>query len=704
MATEIAVSIISVPLVEDAPNAAADSALRATLQDRDITDLILETNLYGFSTASERYFNYGRDTFTNGLPEGTLSYGVTSQENVQKVLSTIAGEEVAIAYLALTPPEVDFIAYEYLQVNQDLDERTGLIGSPDFATSVPVYFESSSINGVGQIDITFREDQTSPIADTYVTQTYNVANLNIKEVYYQAIYYLVSDVNQDFIYWSYNTTTGTYPTLELNVFETPESTYFPIVPIRTNKVNLVDAPGDLKDTSTKMLSFMTIDLESITEDIVENPDIADIDDIYLMYAVDIQSEVPETMEYLHRYFLDLSLSTRATKESFLSWQSTVNTTNATSLTVNSLDISDGEAKFEISYNYIDVTLVTGSIGDVGTVTRVNIFRPTIVLFDEGLQTSRTIPAIMSDRFINNSSMVLRKQISVTEYIEIDINGLTNTSWVYQDYIVKRTLESSVLEDSELFIPLNHLTLNEFTSLTKTKTAVLYDSMKLVFHAVQITKLEWYQTGIFKALVTVVVVIVAAVTFQPQLVFLVGAFTASTTLGLLMLAAILINVIVVGIALDYAVKEVLKYVDAEIAAAIAVVVAVASFVSGKGGFPTLPWADTLLSTSLAVTKSIGNYLDEELQDLFRETQDFLKDIEERQEEIDEANDLLDNSLVDPLLIINNQPILIANETPFDFFQRTIHNTNPGLNSLGVIENYVSRALKLPDTEDLTNNFV
>ena len=708
MATEIAVSIITVPLVEDAPNPAQDAIVQAIIQDRDVTEVLLEFSLTSFDKAAEKYFNYGRDTFTNGLPESTLSDGVIDRTTVRKLLTGIEGEAVAIVFAEMGVPSVDFISFEYLQINQNYDPTTKLVGTPSFGSAYPVYFHDSKFEGVGQVEITFREGHPNPNDDTYVSVTYPITNLDINDIYYHVTYYKISDPLTPFIYWTYNTSLGLHPTLDSLLAQTPESTYFPIVPIRTNKVNLIDVPGDLRDTSEHMLDFMTIDLANITTSIVGNPDIADIDDVYLMYGVNIQSTVPATMDYLWNFFHGLSFNTRASRESFGEWQNTRNKSSPVPLVANRLNIEDGEAKFVILYNYITVNLVTGVIGSIGDVTRENIFRDNMGFYDEreNWNTVNALPNQVTSRVISNSSMVLRKQVSEDTYIEIDINGLNQISWVYQDYTVVRNLEDSMSADMEFFIPLNHATLNSFTNFSKTRSEVLYDSLKLVFHAVVLTKLAWYQTSAFKFLVVVVLVVVSLVTLQPQLQLatIVSAFDVGLTAGLWVALEILAESYVVGLTAEAIVSELLKHVDSEIALALAVVVTIITMVYAKKGPSALPWADEILRASQAVIKGVATKTQEDLRDLLEDTAEFLKDVEEKQEEIDAANDLLGSSIIDPLLIIENNPIFLENETPFDFYQRTTHNTNPGVRSLDAIENFVSGALKLPDTIDLTNLYV
>jgi len=684
MSSKTTVALITIPLIEESPNPTRDAAMRAVLQDGDISETILQSSLNGVSKAAEHYFNYGQSTFTNGLPEGAISYGVASYPNVSQVLTTLLGHAVGIVHASIELPEVDFVAYEYLQANQNLDIATLLIGSPDFAASYDVYFESSNFNGLNQIDIVFKEDAPTPV---YVTKTYSIPNLDITGIYYQTVYYAVGDPTFALRYWTYNTALGTYPTLQLNVFETPESTYFPIVPIRTNKVNLRDVPGDLRNTSERMLKFMTISLEDTTDSLIENPDIADIDDVYLMYAVNIQSDVPETMLYLWEYFFDLSFKSKTSKGEFNNYVAMINTANPLPQVANRLEVSDGEARFRYLYNYIDVTLVTGSIGDVGTITRTNIFRADITDFDD-TKVEAYWYLLFTEKVLSNSSMVLRKQISATQYVEMDINGLISISWVYGDYVVIRKLEDSILEDNELFLPMDRATLHRMSSQSHIRDAVIYDSLKLVLHAVQVTKLKWYQTGIFKVVLVAAIIIYAAFTFNPAALTLIGLLEAVT----------------ISLLIDFLVPYIIEITSEEVAIAIGIIGSVISLASGNLGFPSLPWAESLLTISSAIIREVGEYLDEALQELIQETADYLKSVEDQREELEEASELLDDTHVDPLWITAKPPKILTNETPTDFFRRTIHSTNPGVLSLDAIENYVTGALQLPDTLDLTNNYV
>ena len=111
----------------------------------------------------------------------------------------------------------------------------------------------------------------------------------------------------------------------------------------------------------------------------------------------------------------------------------------------------------------------------------------------------------------------------------------------------------------------------------------------------------------------------------------------------------------------------------------------------GSVAGAPWAQELLQLSSGLSKAIGENLKDMFGDLLGEFQtlDLLKD--EATKKLEAANDLLNtkNYL---------SPFAIFGESPDDFYNRTVHSGNIGMNGISALSSYVDIALRLPKLDE------
>ena len=151
-------------------------------------------------------------------------------------------------------------------------------------------------------------------------------------------------------------------------------------------------------------------------------------------------------------------------------------------------------------------------------------------------------------------------------------------------------------------------------------------------------------------------------------------------------------------LEYAFTALAKIIGIEFTALLAAIAAVFGTVKAiqAGGIVAKSSAANLLMLSSGLTSGAQGALEDEFRALRheKEASDLLRD--ESTKLLEQAQDLLDTGLdlLEPDLFIDNAPIMILGETATNYYNRTVHSSNPGAQSLNIIENFVDISLTLP----------
>ncbi len=81
--------------------------------------------------------------------------------------------------------------------------------------------------------------------------------------------------------------------------------FLPVIPLRYDNRDLTDdahKSTPLYITSKKLLKKVNINIDQMAENIKLNPGIADIDNAYIMFGVELQTKNNESIRYLAEYF------------------------------------------------------------------------------------------------------------------------------------------------------------------------------------------------------------------------------------------------------------------------------------------------------------------------------------------------------------------------------------------------------------------
>lgn len=728
-------------VIEDAmlPDANKTGLLKALVEDSDITENVLEELTNSVGLRAERMFSYGGRTYAHGLPSGTFLAGSRGRPEVEAVLAGIEGGSVLLDYYHLGPPNDLHLGWLTLIQSHGYDPKTNKLGVltsqkakdvflHDMAVVIPpaelMKFEDGVLelwgNGpkggvspsrpglsgflgsmVGHTPVT----TDASAIDDYVLVQYAWEEMELvdegdqrydrKVVKFGEFKIPITDAiansTEDFFhvkysingitkYWMYRLGAGTYPTLDKLTTEPPKvnGTFFPFAYFRYDKKSeIADTTTATYKTSKKLVKYLGMDYDAIAEAIDENPDIKDIQQAMLIMAVPANSKNPLERRYLFDFFDNLFYKQDR--------QYATPVVSSTNWLLNgqgdrsAIVIQDKRFKMQLRDGGVFKRRTVGSIGKIGT-------------HDSGVSTEpRTIETINSvtDEIIKHTINVqyhfYRKQISETLYDEILITGLQVQYFVYGEYAT-----TGDETDDILLIPLDHSITENYS--IKDRELLYARSMHYVFNSLQIIKLKWYQTGIFKAIMMIITVVITVWTWGAASPMM-AAFTAATGIAITGFLAVLLFKIVAGLVVGMVFKLFVKIVGIDLAFLVAIMAAAYGLYSAieTGSFTGAPFASELMQLSNGLVGGISGHVQDLMKDLMGEYEAFNTYKDAVTKELETANKLLDqHSYLSPFTVFG--------ESPEDFYNRTVHAGNIGTASIRAISSYVDIALTLPKLND------
>jgi hypothetical protein len=718
--TQVGTSISRV--IEDAtiPQSVKTGSIKSIFNDGNFPDYVMEELVNSIGVRAERMYAYAEDNYVHGLPSGEVYSSTQGRQQVETVIEAFEGQQVLINYSRFGPPNTLHIGwmtlvqqYGYNQATNELAVLSAQKGFPVYLKDMQVVVPASQADSfeVGSLEqwgtaasagytperlasTGFLSNLAGPspilkstsatqvqLLVSYVWKTAAVLNpIQTESItivpsgyddeadYFHAKY----TFNNQTKYWIYRYGAGTYPSLDSVFINGPQvsGSYFPFAYFRYNKQSVISnttTPAYL--TSKKMVKFLGIDYDTMAEAIDENPDIADVEQAMLVMAVPAISTNPIEARYLFEYFDTLHAAMGG--ETWSGLTNIASQFSGDAPAKHTIVIQDAQFKMALTNDGIHKKIAAGSIGIVGVHNNSFISESVNTEFVDpetgGITTSTT----------SIKSHVYRRQIATGLYEEITVRNLKMTYFVFENYT---TVGDET--DDILLIPIDR-TVSQNYSIGDRET--LYSrSLHFVFNSRVVTKVKWYQTGVFKALLFIVAVAMAIYD---------GGATLGAYLGLTGAAAIVATVVIqliVGQLLTVAFKLFVKAFGADIAQAIAIIALIYGGyrVFMNGGTLQGTWASELLQLSSGLQSAA---LQDKFSDLLEQQDQFNLFVEEQEELLESAQKLLETSNT-------LSPFVIFGEKPEDFYNRTIHYGNIGTLGITAISSYVDIALTLPTLND------
>lgn len=712
--TTVGTTVTRVVEDDSIPQAARAGAIKALLQDGNVVDHVMEELVASIGVRAERMYRYAEEHYVHGLPSGEVYSSTQGRQQVEAVIEQIEEQQVLLEYSHFGSPNTLHIGwlklvtqYGYNSTTNQLATLTAQKGAPvylkDMVVVVPAAEISTLDKGVLELWGTAASDGYTPerlasggmpgmnrptavlssatatemhVVVTYVWQTSTLQEetltLTVNEYdevaeYFHAKYF----VNGVAKYWMYKDNTGTYPALDNVYVEQPavSGSYFPFAYFRNNKQSVItNKTTQAYITSKRMVEYLGIDFDEMATTIDENPDIADVEQAMLTFAVPAVSTNDIENRYLFEYFDNLHYTMGGGTLPLVS--TVANVLSGGRATANTIVIKDALFKMALSNNGIYKQLIAGSIGPVGKHTSAYSTETTQQAYaDAESGVVSYVPAV-------GKIHQYRRQVAPGLYEQVTVKDLTMTYYVFGDYTT-----TGDETDAILLVPIDRSIAGEY-SIADRET--LYTrSLHFVFNSRVVTKVKWYQTGIFKAFMFIIAVVITI--YNPP----AGLAAMNLTGAALVIAAIVIN-LVVSFVLQQAFKLFVKAFGADLAQAIAIIALIYGGyrVLQNGGNLQGTWASELLQLSSGLQSAV---FQDKFSDLLDQQNQFNLFVEDQEKLLDDAQKLLETSyLLDPYVIFG--------EKPEDFYNRTVHFGNIGTLGITAISSYVDIALTLPKIND------
>lgn len=705
------------------PDTLKETVITSTMEGGTLSEYLIDSSMHGVTSRFERMFRYGKKDYHYGLPNSSLSLKASARPAVKAAIEGILGTSIDIIYSEFGPLNnihwarqtlVDH--YGYVQASNEITVLSELYETPVYLDDVVAYHAPDTVENsdpetletwdipgtagytperpgqtgtIGQFrkQTPYVLDEANQIDGARIDYVYReggklkkgsitlaMYDEDTDADYFQVKYSVDVDGKTQIRYWTYREGDGTHSTLD-TVYRpgfSPNGTFFPFVVFRRNKNNRTHSSvrhtREFK-TTEKLLSYIGIDFAEMGQAIHDNPDIGDVEQAVMMMAVPAGSNDPLEARYLFEFFRHLFVMTPAS-------------TNADSRSSNAFSLRDADFNINLTYSGMHRRMVPGKFGKVGNcrVVRGSQLVHQWITYswrEEGAEMyeTRSVP-------IRQHGYRYQMQVSDSTYEEYFV---VNPQLRYNIY--GRHGVNAKVGDEEFLIPIDRQLCNVFTSWEREKLYVR--GLHFVFNSRVTQKVRWYQSGIFKAVLIVVAIVVGFYTGQWQ------AFAAVVATGsAVAIAMAVVKIIVTSLVIQEGFKFTVKTLGEEAAfmLAIAAVIYGGAQALRHGSIKGAPWASEALQAANGLGTAINRYYQARLAALQQEVLDFQNYQQEMYAELEEVNNLLNApSLVNPMLFV-------AGETPDNFYQRTVHSGNIGAELIDTIHHFTDMALTLPRTHD------
>lgn len=566
----------------------------------------------------------------------------------------------------------------------------------------PLNLTTTTPHQQGEKDLfTFQYQYQGAAGIVTESRTISMSDVNpdnyAEDDYVQSIY-IVNDVIKILTYKLLSgTNSGIDSLLDL---QNKLGTYFPRLYVKLNKIDIIDSPDELRKSHTKkycrVLGLNLSDLtENINKGLGDNKDITR--DVFLSFMVRINDDKDNqiTGEYLYKYF-----------------SAVYNDTKPFMKTETYSDIHGDTHTREVE--------VPDKHQGTSYLIADNVCTQHIV-FDSIYKKE------YSGQVLNNQ----KNKLAVGEYTvkqgeileEEDVSGFASAVDLHRIYYQKSEDKYVVLTvtklrttidvvghtatlgttNEELAIPLDLSILKDIGE--KSKEYLYSKCLHTQLSLLKVTKVKWYQTGVFKivmALVGIAISIATAGAGTPLVTVLTQA-AMNTVIG-----------IAVGEIVSLAIKLAIKLgLSERIAQVLGQIVEFAVIVySQRGNFKNLLSADNLMKTMNTAFAIYEKQMQITVNRLQTEYERLAKYYEDKADQIEEVKKALLTKHI-PLSMdllmdkegsnTNTLTLSKFGETPEDFYTRSMFYDISGLDVI-YINNYVDIASQLPSYQDTQQKLI
>ena len=518
------------------------------------------------------------------------------------------------------------------------------------------------------------------------------------DFFHQAVYKKAT--TGEYFQFEYHQAENLYPDIHLDDAVAENDQAYPRIYIADNKrfTAYEDLGEDYKFHTEKLALNIGIDIQTIQDAIIpegrEDSNYDVVEDSYIEFSADLNSQSHDELAYVYQYFRLAYLE---------------------GTTILGRGMLTGTRRTDVATNWnrIQMFLRTGDVDTYNTIPTLEGSH-TVVNHDAAFNgrlirdpnnPTKPIGRIKTQFVLNsatqedgvtkyNSSIyVIRRQINETQFVELAVEGFHRTDTFKKprefDLLIDIVWNDiGTLDSGCCVVPITRLILNSFNNLQA--SGILYDSCRLFVRSQQEIVTKWYERSELWGLVRVVLFIYSFGTSEAW----ADGFIA------------VVQQLITDIAINRLVLELfvllIKVLGVEIGFLVAALAAIYSFTQGEKDllFDLLD-AEDMFKAATFMIEVTNRVIVEEFEELQEDYEAYIESRQEQLEELEKFERELGISQREGFemwMATRMTHVIDTNESPDEFYNRTVHNTNPGVSSLDGVDTYVCNNIKLPKVKN------
>lgn len=507
--------------------------------------------------------------------------------------------------------------------------------------------------------------------------------------------------------------------------------FYPVIPLRLDN-NPVNNTGSAANQLTEAEYALTkkaykkavsAGVSDILEMIEDNENVGDIDYAFLLHGVELNTQETIGKKYLYGFLKNMSDVQINPLADVLEWQQDMydweygtgfySSSMKPALSYSSVHLKTGsKLPYDVRISWMTIgEVVSGGQGKPGAV-KGDLWFEVMPDLSYGVVAASTTESGMptTDRdTMNHVRLFWQHEAAAFKYL--DIYGLTQENLVYGGQSVFTTAREALEEtdESAFVLPMHNPSLKKLTLTEANQLAV--SNRIIVFNCYKVVKVRWYERGIFRILLVIVLAVVTAFVFPAGAGLLGSHLAVGTSMGLTGITAVMAGAAINALAaiavttlIDIVGKGVFGEKFGAIISAVIGFVVMGAFTGFSAGVATFDWSrlfnvDSLMRLTGALAQGVNGWVQGEIAELqddlgtaYTQYTTSLKEIENRTAE------LLGYSLAgpDPLMFTGlSGSTLSIYEGPQSFLDRTLLTGSEIADiSLDAISSFAEFGLSLP----------
>jgi len=488
--------------------------------------------------------------------------------------------------------------------------------------------------------------------------------------------------------------------------------FLPLVPIRLDGVfTNADPSSSEYIENRRVCRHLKLDLNDMTSNLVEqqdpngdpgdmlpNPDLDKLDDAFLVFGSDVYTEVEETFEYMFNFIERMNQVCPRDKDAYDAMIATFggivpDYPRPDYYNVFKLHAVFNNFDFKLNFNYTELTTHSGSLPEGTDFTKsIEVLPKTTYQVETNggafvlVNIQESFIKVTKDNKDGTVTDAVMHGPIVTRYVHATVGFATTQVFLDEAFKDLDPKLDDQYGKSGFYFPIQFSLYDDIKQIHQDK--ILHDSLMFSLHAADVIDLKWYETSLFKMILTFIAVVI---TFY--------------SLGTAVKASVPLWTIAQGIAAAFVLGYILQLIAVEVGgeAAIILAIAVAIIAAESGYFNldtfSLPFADELL----LITNSVVDVITIEQEQILSDIQDDYEDLsEEHKKKMDVLRDQYrdiaseDDSTLSVFTVMEASKEMNVNESAGHYFKRTLQ-TDVNELSLTAVKEFVPNQLLLPELD-------